>query len=72
MKPILNEGDGTVGGGRKLHYRGVARCQLLAELTAAAYNLVRIAKLTLTHRDEPARASAPADGPRTPCALQAR
>ena len=35
----------TVGGGRKLRYKGVARNQLWAELTAAAYNLVRIAKL---------------------------
>ena len=38
----------TVGGGRKLRYLGVARNQLWAELTAAAYNLVRIAKLALT------------------------
>ena len=35
----------TVGGGRKLRYKGVARNQLWAELTAAAYNLVRMAKL---------------------------
>lgn len=35
----------SVGGGRKLRYRGVARNQLWAELTAAAYNLVRIAQL---------------------------
>jgi transposase len=38
----------TVGGGRKLRYIGVARNQLWAQLTAAAYNLVRIAKLALT------------------------
>ena len=38
----------TVGGGRKLRYMGVARNQLWAELTAAAYNLVRIVKLALT------------------------
>jgi len=35
----------TVGGGRKLRYKGVERNQLWAELTAAAYNLVRMAKL---------------------------
>jgi len=35
----------TVGGGRKLRYKGVRRNQLWAELTAAAYNLVRMAKL---------------------------
>jgi len=35
----------TVGGGRKLRYKGVARNQLWAEFTTAAYNLVRIAKL---------------------------
>jgi transposase len=35
----------TVGGGRKLRYKGVERNQLWAELTTAAYNLVRIAKL---------------------------
>ena len=35
----------TVAGGRKLRYRGVARNQLWAELTVAAYNLVRMAKL---------------------------
>jgi len=37
----------TVGGGRKLRYKGVERNQLWAELTAAAYNLVRMAKLTV-------------------------
>lgn len=36
----------TVGGGRKLRYRGVARNRLWVELNAAAYNLVRIARLT--------------------------
>jgi transposase len=35
----------TVGGCRKLRYKGVERNQLWAELTAAAYNLVRMAKL---------------------------
>jgi transposase len=38
----------TVGGGRKLRYKGVTRNQLWAELTTAAYNLVRMAKLLLT------------------------
>ena len=37
----------TVGGGRKLRYIGVARNQLWADLTVAAYNLVRMAKLAL-------------------------
>jgi transposase len=37
----------TVGGGRKLRYKGVRRNQLWAELTATAYNLVRMAKLAL-------------------------
>ena len=35
----------TVGGGRKLRYRGVRRNQMWAELTVAGYNLVRLAKL---------------------------
>ena len=39
----------TVGGGRKLRYKGVERNQLWAELTAAAYNLVRMAKLAPVH-----------------------
>src|SRR5271157_1359808 len=38
----------TVGGGRKLRYKGVARNQLWAELATAAYNLVRMAKLLAT------------------------
>jgi len=38
----------TVGGGRKLRYKGVARNQLWAELTTAAYNLVRMVKLMAT------------------------
>jgi len=38
----------TVGGGRKLRYKGIARNQLWAEFTTAAYNLVRIAKLMAT------------------------
>jgi len=37
----------TVGGGRKLRYKGVARNQLWAEFTAAAYNLVRMARLAV-------------------------
>ena len=48
----------TVGGGRKLRYVGVARNQLWAELAAAAYNLVRIARLAL----------APSPVPRVECA----
>jgi len=39
----------TVGGGRKLRYKGVERNQLWAELTMAAYNLVRLAKLEVTY-----------------------
>jgi transposase len=35
----------TVGGGRKLRYIGVARNQFWAELTTAAYNLVRMVNL---------------------------
>lgn len=35
----------TVGEGRKLRYKGIARNQLWMELTVAAYNLVRMAKL---------------------------
>ncbi len=38
----------TVGGGRKLRYKGVARNRMWWELVAAAYNLVRMAKLALT------------------------
>ena len=37
----------TVGGGRKLRYIGVTRNRLWAELTAAAYNLVRMARMAL-------------------------
>ena len=37
----------TVGGGRKLRYVGQARNRSWMELAAAAYNLVRIAKLEL-------------------------
>ena len=36
----------TVGGGRKLRYRGIARNRLWAEMTIVGYNLVRLAKLT--------------------------
>lgn len=35
----------TIGGGRKLRYLGLARNQCWAELTTAAYNLVRLVKL---------------------------
>src|SRR5215216_4724909 len=35
----------TVGGGRKLRYIGLARNQCWADLTTAAYNLVRLVKL---------------------------
>jgi transposase len=35
----------TVGGGRKLRYKGIERNQLWAELAVTAYNLVRMAKL---------------------------
>jgi hypothetical protein len=38
----------AVGRGRKLRYKGIARDRLWWELTAAVYNLVRMAKLTLT------------------------
>lgn len=38
----------TVAGGRKLRYRGVERNRLWWELTAVAYNLLRMAKLALT------------------------
>jgi transposase len=38
----------TVGGGRKLRHRGVERNNMWWELTAAAYNLLRMAKLALT------------------------
>ncbi len=37
----------TVAGGRKLRYKGLERNQLWWELTAAAYDLLRIARLTL-------------------------
>jgi len=37
----------TVGGGRKLRYKGIERNQLWAELAVAAYNLVRMAKLLM-------------------------
>jgi len=35
----------TIAGGRKLRYKGVARNHLWMEITTAAYNLVRMAKL---------------------------
>ncbi len=36
----------TIGGGRKLRYIGLARNQLWATLTGAAFNLVRMARIT--------------------------
>ena len=41
--------DKTVAGGRKLRYKGVERNGLWWELTAAAYNLLRMAKIALAH-----------------------
>ncbi len=38
----------TIGGGRKLRYRGIERNRLWWELTAVAYNLLRMAKLALS------------------------
>ena len=38
----------TVGEGRKLRYKGIARNQLWMELVVAAYNLVRMARLAIT------------------------
>lgn len=37
----------TVGGGRKLRYKGIERNRLWWELTAAAYDLLRMAKIAL-------------------------
>jgi transposase len=42
----------TVGGGRKLRYRGMERNRLWWELTAAAYNLLRMAKLARSMTDK--------------------
>ena len=39
--------DKTVAGGRKLRYKGVKRNSLWWELTAAAYNLLRMAKIAM-------------------------
>lgn len=50
----------TVGGGRKLRYRGIARNHLWAQFTSAAYNLVRIAKIILAGEAGPAMTPAPA------------
>jgi IS5 family transposase len=36
----------TVGGFRRTRFKGKARTQLAAHLVAAAYNLLRVAKLT--------------------------
>jgi transposase len=46
----------TVAGGRKLRYLGVARNQLWAEMTAAAYNLVRMVSIALQGRPRGAEA----------------
>jgi transposase len=40
----------TVGGGRKLRYIGLERTQFWAELTAATYNLVRMARIEVANR----------------------
>jgi IS5 family transposase len=37
----------TVGGGRKLRYTGIARNRLWWQLTAVAYNLLRMVKIAL-------------------------
>jgi transposase len=42
----------TIGGGRKLRYRGLTRNQLWAELTTTAYNLVRMARLELLSQQQ--------------------
>jgi transposase len=42
----------TVGGGRKLRYLGTERNRLWWELTAAAYDLLRIAKIAITQAAE--------------------
>lgn len=42
----------TVGGGRKLRYKGMDRNCLWWEFTAAAYNLLRMAKIALTQAAE--------------------
>ena len=38
----------TIGGGRKLRYRGLERVGQWVTLTAAAYNLVRMVRLPET------------------------
>jgi IS5 family transposase len=48
MRKRIEEGFGwmkTIGGLRKTRYRGRARVQWHAYLVAAAYNLLRIARL---------------------------
>jgi transposase len=51
----------TVGGGRKLRYKGMKRNRLWWEFTAAAYNLLRMAKLALTCPEE-SQGGAPVEG----------
>jgi transposase len=48
----------TVGGGRKLRYIGLDRNQFWAELTAATYNLVRMARLEVVARVRPTQVAA--------------
>jgi IS5 family transposase len=47
--------DKTVAGGRKLRYKGVERNGLWWEVTAAAYDLLRMAKIAVAQaaKDEP-------------------
>ena len=45
----------TVGGGRKLRYRGAARNGLWFELLAAAYNLIRMARIAAKPVQRPTR-----------------
>jgi transposase len=48
----------TIGGGRKLRYLGLDRNQFWAELTAATYNLVRMARLEVVPRSRAAQLAA--------------
>ena len=48
----------TIGGGRKLRYIGLERNQFWAELIAATYNLVRMAKLEVIPRSRTAKLAA--------------
>ena len=55
MKLVLSAVEGTVGGTRKLRYRGTARNGLWFQLLAAAYNLVRMAKITAKPVQRPSK-----------------